>query len=69
VTCTHCGAADPDSYVLRFSPEGRDAQRLELKLCDDCLERFLGEGNAELVSPNIVAIDSDPSDESLDGRR
>jgi hypothetical protein len=42
---------------------------MELDLCDECIERFLAEGNAELISPNIVAMDDNPSDEFLDSRR
>jgi NAD-dependent SIR2 family protein deacetylase len=69
MTCTHCGAAEPGDYTLRFSPTERDPQTVELELCDECIERFLAEESAELVSPNIVATEDSLSDELPDSHR
>lgn len=69
MTCTHCGATDSDRYTLRFSSGDQDDQRVKLYLCDECIEQFLAEGNAELVSPDIIATDEYLSDRFCDSYR
>lgn len=52
--CTHCSREfGIGSFTLRFSPEGRESVKIDLRLCNRCVERFLTETEIELVKPPV----------------
>lgn len=50
MACTNCGQRGTvEEYTIRFTGGPNEPRRMDLELCDGCIEEFRAESDIELV--------------------